>query len=89
MTDFRVLERTEMLCKLELQPITGRTHQLRLHCCHMGYPILGDPQYNSPESQALSRELGLTSQLLCAKTLRFPHPITGEPMVIHSMLEIN
>ncbi len=88
-TEYRVLERKEKLCKLELQPITGRTHQLRLHCFHMGYPILGDPQYCTPESQALSQELGLHSQLLCAKTLRFPHPITGKPMEIHSQLEIN
>lgn len=88
-TEYRVLERREKLCKLELQPITGRTHQLRLHCAHMGFPILGDPQYNSPASQALSQELGLQTQLLCAKTLRFPHPITGKPMEIHSQLEIN
>lgn len=87
-TEYRVLNRFEKLCKLELQPITGRTHQLRLHCAHMGFPILGDPQYNTPQSQALSGELGLESQLLCAKTLRFPHPITGMPMELHSQLEI-
>lgn len=88
-TEYRVLSRVEKLCKLELCPITGRTHQLRLHCAHMGFPILGDPQYNSAASLELSRELGLESQLLCAKTLRFPHPITGEPLEIHSQLEIN
>ena len=88
-TEYRVLYRAEKLCKLELRPITGRTHQLRLHCAHMGFPILGDPQYNSAASLALSRELGLESQLLCAKTLRFPHPITGEPLEIHSQLDIN
>ena len=85
-TEYRVLARSGTLCKLELRPITGRTHQLRLHCAHMGFPILGDPQYNSPDSLALSRELGLETQLLCSKTLRFPHPITGEPMEIHSRL---
>ena len=37
-TEFAVLERGET-CKLALKPITGRTHQLRLHCCHMGFPI--------------------------------------------------
>ena len=86
-TEYRVLERFGKLCKLELRPITGRTHQLRLHCAHMGFPILGDPQYNTLDSLALSRELGLETQLLCAKTLRFPHPITGEPMEICSQLE--
>lgn len=85
-TKYRVLERTEKLCKLELQPITGRTHQLRLHCAHMGYPILGDPQYHNPESAALSDALGLKTQLLCAAELRFLHPVTGQAMVIRSTL---
>ena len=85
---FTVLERRENITKLALQPITGRTHQLRVHCSHMGWPILGDPQYGSEASQALSAELGLTSQLLCAKSLRFPHPITGESMELHSQLDV-
>ncbi len=86
-TEFRVLERDGMLCKLELRPITGRTHQLRLHCAHMGYPILGDPQYGSEESIAYSQGLGLESQLLCAKELRFIHPVSGELLHICSRLD--
>lgn len=86
-TEFEVLERNGMLCKLALRPITGRTHQLRLHCAYMGWPILGDPQYNSPESVAFSQEFGLQSQLLCAKSLEFCHPITGETMLVHSLLD--
>ena len=54
----------------------------------MGYPILGDPQYGSETSQALSAELGLTSQLLCAKRLSFPHPVTGEAMDLFSQLDV-
>ena len=53
----------------------------------MGYPILGDPQYGSGDSQTLSAEMGLVSQLLCAKRLHFPHPITGEEMQIESKLD--
>ena len=87
-TEYRVLERAEILCKLELHPITGRTHQLRLHCCHMGFPILGDPQYNTPSSADLSRELGLTHQLLCAKRLELNHPITGIPMILESGMDV-
>ena len=63
-TEFRVLERRGEVCKLALTPVTGRTHQLRLHCAHMGFPILGDPQYGSVESQAFSAQLGLTYQRL-------------------------
>lgn len=86
-TEYRVLERSTELCKLELSPITGRTHQLRLHCCHMDFPILGDPQYNTPASTAYSARFGLTSQLLCAKRLTFSHPITGEPLCIESAMD--
>lgn len=83
-TEYRVLERRERCSLLELRPITGRTHQLRVHCAYMGFPILGDPQYGSPESMELSRQLGLESQLLCAKKLEFIHPVTGEPLRLES-----
>ena len=53
----------------------------------MGWPILGDPQYNSPESVELSREYGAKSQFLCAKSLELVHPITDAPMVVHSRLD--
>ena len=87
-TQFRVLERSGVFCKLELHPITGRTHQLRLHCCHMGFPILGDPQYNSPESAEESGKLGLNHQLLCAKRLELNHPITGQPLTLESRMDV-
>ena len=87
-TEFTVLERKTGITKLALHPITGRTHQLRVHCSHMGYPILGDPQYGSEASQTLSAELGFSSQLLCAKSLVFPHPITGEQMDLSSKLDV-
>ena len=86
-TEFRVMERICELCKLELRPITGRTHQLRVHCAHCGFPILGDPQYGSEESRAFSVEKGLQYQVLCAKRLEFAHPITGENLVLESKME--
>ena len=87
-TEYAVLERRAGITKLALQPITGRTHQLRVHCAHMGFPILGDPQYGSNASQTLSEELGLTSQLLCAKRLCFPHPATGTELKLFSQLDV-
>ena len=87
-TEYAVLKRNNGITKLALQPITGRTHQLRVHCAHMGYPILGDPQYGSEASQKASAELGYTSQLLCAKRLRFPHPVTGVQMELASQLDV-
>lgn len=86
-TEFRVLERDEKLCKLELRPVTGRTHQLRVHCAHMGWPILGDPQYGTVDSMAFSRELGLESQLLCAKRLEFIHPVTWQALCLESGMD--
>ena len=88
-TQWQVLEQDGKLCKLSLRPITGRTHQLRVHCAYMGFPILGDPQYGTPESQAFSQEMGLQSQMLCAKRLTLTHPLTGEKLVLESQLDAN
>ncbi|MBQ9148253.1 MAG: RluA family pseudouridine synthase [Oscillospiraceae bacterium] len=82
-TEFRVLERNEKLCKLALRPVTGRTHQLRVHCAYMGFPIVGDPQYGTEESR-----MGLESQSLCAKRLEFEHPITGEWLELTSKMDV-
>ena len=87
-TEWQILKRDEKLCKLALRPVTGRTHQLRVHCAYMGFPILGDPQYGSPESQAYSAELGLTHQMLCARKLEFSHPLTGKAMVLESAMDV-
>lgn len=87
-TEFAVLHRGEV-CKLALRPITGRTHQLRLHCCYMGFPILGDPQYHSVESKAFSDARGLTYQMLCAHSITFCHPMTGEMLTICSKMDVN
>ena len=87
-TEFQVLERLANYSRLALRPVTGRTHQLRVHCAYMGFPILGDPQYGSEASQALSQMLGLSSQLLCAKSLTFTHPVTGQVLHIESSMDV-
>ncbi len=74
-TEYRVLERNETNsgnenaggCLLELHPITGRTHQLRVHCAYVGHPILGDPQYGG----------GGGGQRLVCRCLRLQHPLSG------------
>ena len=87
-TAFKVLHRGQDTSQLELHPITGRTHQLRVHCSYTGFPILGDPQYGNKESQKLSLERGITTQALCAKKLTFVHPITGETLCIESQMNV-
>ncbi len=68
-------------------PLTGRTHQIRLHCCASGAPILGDPVYRSPESGAFSDSLGLRYQQLCCVEMTFPHPMTESQITITSRPE--
>ena len=64
--------------RLELAPITGRTHQLRVHLQSLGHPILGDHLYASPEVMAKSARL-----MLHASQLTFTHPVTGEILDLH------
>lgn len=89
LTQWRLLETGDGWSKLALRPVTGRTHQLRVHCAYMGFPILGDPQYGSEESQTFSARLGLSHQMLCAKMLEFSHPITGKPMILQSDMDVS
>lgn len=88
LTEYRVLHRSSGYTQLELRPITGRTHQLRVHCSHMGYPILGDPQYGSDASGVMSREMGLTHQILQAYCLEFIHPVTEQFITITTKMSI-
>ncbi len=59
---------------LELQPLTGRTHQLRAHLLAIGHPILGDPKYRTEAAVAAAADLKLQ---LHARRLRTPHPSGG------------
>ena len=61
--------------RVKLTPITGRSHQLRLHMLALGHPILGDKFYSHPQAKALSPRL-----CLHAESLQIQHPITGEAM---------
>jgi 23S rRNA pseudouridine1911/1915/1917 synthase len=59
---------------VEAKPITGRTHQIRVHAAHLGHPVLGDTMYYTHESKLLSERLGIKRQLLHAKTLAIRLP---------------
>ena len=61
--------------RVELEPVTGRTHQLRVHMQALGHPMLGDTLYATPEALALSDRLQLH-----ARTLSIPHPVSGQMM---------
>lgn len=87
-TEYVVIEQFEECSKLALVPLTGRTHQLRVHCAYRGFPILGDPQYATEASSAFSQARGLGYQMLCAKRLSFTHPITGQTLVLESGMDV-
>jgi tRNA pseudouridine32 synthase/23S rRNA pseudouridine746 synthase len=76
-TRWRVLayNKTEGTSRIELEPVTGRSHQLRVHLQVQGHDILGDTLYGSSRTQAMSKRL-----LLHASSIELSHPVTGEPM---------
>lgn len=69
-TDWRVVRDSAEETRVRLSPITGRSHQLRVHMAEIGHPILGDPLY-SPDPDRYPR------LMLHAETLRFAHPDSG------------
>ena len=83
LTRYRVLDRqgtgADAISRLELKPVTGRAHQLRVHLLSLGHPILGDPLYAPPESAARFARMHLH-----ATRVAFMHPHTRVPMVFDS-----
>lgn len=75
--DYRDEERQQT--RLILTPITGRSHQLRVHCQQIGHPIIGDQLYAPPQWQARSSRL-----LLHAESLKVTHPSTGKAIIFES-----
>lgn len=83
-TSYRLLSEHGPFALYEFHPLTGRTHQIRLHCFSSGAPILGDPVYSTEASRAFSDTLGLHIQQLTCTEMRFPHPMTGEEIAIQT-----
>lgn len=79
-TLYRVLERLGKYTLVEFSLKTGRTHQIRVHCKHIGHPVVGDETYGG------SNAFKLKGQLLHAYRLSFDHPTTGERKVFDSPL---
>lgn len=80
-THFKVLKRYEGYTLLEINIETGRTHQIRVHLSHIGYPIVGDIVYSNGKNP-----FGVTGQMLHAKKLEFMHPITGQVLNLEAPL---
>lgn len=81
-TKYKVIEKRKDFAIVEVNPLTGRTNQIRIHFRRIGYPILGETKY------AFRRDFKIKAKRLClhAKELRFTHPVTGEPVDLKSEL---
>ena len=80
-THIKVLKRYNKYTLLQVNIETGRTHQIRVHLSHIGYPIVGDYTYSNGKN-----EFGVVGQCLHAKCLEFKHPITGTEMKLEAPL---
>ena len=80
-THFKVLRRYKDCTLLEINIETGRTHQIRVHLSHIGYPIIGDEVYSNGKNK-----WNIEGQCLHAKSLDFKHPITEKEMHIEAEL---
>lgn len=77
LTRYRVLQHDAATTRVELEPVTGRTHQLRLHMAAIGHPILGDALYGDAASAS--------RLLLHACSLNFAHPLYGDSLNFNNL----
>jgi 23S rRNA pseudouridine955/2504/2580 synthase len=70
-TVFRCIQHFNGMTLLEAKPVTGRTHQIRVHAAYMGHPILGDEKYGSGEGNKSLRQLGIKQLCLHSLSLSF------------------
>lgn len=85
-TVFRLLARWEHFSLLEAELRTGRTHQIRVHLAHLGFPIAGDEKYGDfAANRTLARE-GLKRMFLHAWKISLPHPVDGRPLAVEAPL---
>ncbi|RLM27096.1 23S rRNA pseudouridine(955/2504/2580) synthase [Brenneria alni] len=86
-TRFKVEERFEMATLVRASPVTGRTHQIRVHTLHAGHPIAFDDRYGERDFDRQLTGTGLKRLFLHAQSLRFEHPNTGETLRVEAPLD--
>lgn len=86
-TRFKVEERFEHATLVKASPVTGRTHQIRVHALHAGHPIAFDDRYGDRDFDAELKGTGLDRLFLHAAALRFEHPNTGETMRVEAPMD--
>ncbi len=86
-TYFKVEERFEHVTLVKASPVTGRTHQIRVHALHAGHPIVFDDRYGDREYDKLLKATGLNRLFLHAAALRFEHPGNGNLVHIEAPMD--
>jgi 23S rRNA pseudouridine955/2504/2580 synthase len=87
LTEFRRKERYAQATLVEARPITGRTHQIRVHAQSMGHPVAGDDRYGDEAANRELRQRGLRRLFLHAHRTEFRHPKSGEPVRVEAPLD--
>ena len=87
LTQYKVLEKFDQFTLLQASPITGRTHQIRVHCQSQRAPIVGDPKYCPEDINQLGEKVGIHRLFLHAVSLTLKHPKTGETVNFEAPLE--
>lgn len=88
LTIFRLREQFRQAALIEASPITGRTHQIRVHTFAVGQPILGDAKYNNEWSRKLTADLQVERLFLHAANLTFQHPRTQQEIFLEAPLPL-
>ena len=86
LTWFRVLSRYEVCTLLEVKPVTGRTHQIRVHALHAGHRLIGDEKYGDKELNKTMKKMGFNRLFLHATQLSFYLPGEDKSTVISAPL---
>ncbi len=86
-TRFKIEEKYDFATLVKASPVTGRTHQIRVHTQYAGHPIAFDDRYGDREFDSQLAGIGINRLFLHAAALRFEHPANGETMRIEAPLE--
>ncbi|WP_028772998.1 23S rRNA pseudouridine(955/2504/2580) synthase RluC [Shewanella waksmanii] len=86
-TRFKIQQRYQGATLVQASPVTGRTHQIRVHCQYAGHPIACDEKYSEQKFDDSMRALGLNRLFLHAAQLRFTHPVTEEVMQVKAPMD--
>lgn len=87
LTEFSVVKRFVGATLIEARPVTGRTHQIRVHARHQGFPLLGDDKYSTEQTEQVAKSLGVKRLFLHASELHFD--VEGQRQCVKAPLDLD